>query len=372
MFKKTLKYSIISLVVIALVACGQKTTNLSEKEFVNTISNTDTEGGLQEIDVDLIVQMIESNPQTMVFSFDKPDDVERDFYLPEYFSLATSDDENIRIYNIETNGGRVSTNDYNLRHFVQFKRNEKVFLKELPDYANSNFFVDTIYSIKTENQTYYLFRFTMAIMAMGSHYAQIIKAYRIDNESNLNSKKLFKTKKENLDKIEISWDYSTYDDDETGIITRTEGENDEIIYDNDKLLVPLIVSYGNNGLMTEGNLVYQWKSDHFEYTGIDPIKIFETNKFRVQIDIMSNGKYRYTSWSKNKKMSDKPDLIIDNGTYTEDNESRFYGGNMASYSYTFKTKEYIYLCHFEQIGNNSENYLIVEKNGKAILKEKFK
>jgi hypothetical protein len=76
---KILMYSLITLAIISMIACGHKTTNLSEKEFVKAISNTDMGGGLQKIDVDLIAQLIENNPQTMDFYFG---DVECDFYLP--------------------------------------------------------------------------------------------------------------------------------------------------------------------------------------------------------------------------------------------------------------------------------------------------
>jgi hypothetical protein len=218
-------------------------------------------------------------------------------------------------------------------------------------------------------------------MAMESHYTQIMKAYKIDNERNFNSKKLFKTKKENLDNIKISWNYCTYYD-ESGNITKIAGKNNGIIYDNDngKLLVPLIVSYGSSDLITEGNLVYQWNDDHFEYMGIATIEILETEKFRIQIDIVNNGKYRYTSWSKGKKMTDKPDLIIDNGIkkcwcewgYCDCNET-YDGGNDAVLGkrYIFKSGEYEYAYENGWWKGGTINELTVTQSGNEILREKI-
>ena len=41
--------------------------------------------------------------------------------------------------------------------------------------------------------------------------------------------------------------------------------------------------------------------------------IIETEKFKIRIDRLENGSYRYSSWSPNQKMSEKPDLILTKG-----------------------------------------------------------
>jgi len=234
MKSKTLKFSLIALAVISMVACGQKPTNPLEE-------------------------------------YSKPNS---ENILPNYLFIENSDCETVRIYTIETNDAAIHYNKVNYLHLVQFRHQEEVFIKELPDFANSNFFVDKIYSIEGETQTFYLVRFTMGIFAQGSHYWQVIKAYEIDNNGNFSSKKLFKTKKENLDEIEISWSYGNIDEDSIesnkNIVLRKEGKGDEIIYcDTSKTLyIPLIVEVSGGNAMTDKNLVYQWKGDDFEYIGI--------------------------------------------------------------------------------------------------------
>ena len=45
----------------------------------------------------------------------------------------------------------------------------------------------------------------------------------------------------------------------------------------------------------------------------EPILTIKTKKFKIRIDKMNNGKFRYASWSIDTQMSEKPDLIIKNG-----------------------------------------------------------
>ena len=42
----------------------------------------------------------------------------------------------------------------------------------------------------------------------------------------------------------------------------------------------------------------------------------QTSKFKVWIDQMEDGSYRYASWSKSKTIDQKPDLILKNGEVT--------------------------------------------------------
>ena len=59
-----------------------------------------------------------------------------------------------------------------------------------------------------------------------------------------------------------------------------------------------------------------------------PVLILETGKYRIRIDDMGQGNYRYCSWKLESKMSDKANLIIQKGEYTAEGS----GGN-HSFSY---------------------------------------
>ncbi|MCF6407308.1 hypothetical protein L3C95_30720 [Chitinophaga filiformis] len=93
-----------------------------------------------------------------------------------------------------------------------------------------------------------------------------------------------------------------------------------------------------------------------------PVCLVETGKFRVRIDEMSDGTYRYASWSLKNKQSDKPDLIIENGEFIPEGT----GGN---HRYEFKNNGYVYNCSFTVlgVGNEPPAELRIYKGEKEIL-----
>lgn len=94
------------------------------------------------------------------------------------------------------------------------------------------------------------------------------------------------------------------------------------------------------------------------------IHIVKTKKFLIRIDEMNDGSNRYASWAIGSDMSQKPDLIINNGEYVREGT----GGN---HSFIFKNKEYEYNCDFNVLAEDGvpDAYLRVLKNGKEILKQ---
>ncbi|MBC7554305.1 MAG: nucleotidyl transferase AbiEii/AbiGii toxin family protein [Taibaiella sp.] len=75
---------------------------------------------------------------------------------------------------------------------------------------------------------------------------------------------------------------------------------------------------------------------------IAPAIILETKQYLVRIDKLDNDKYRYASWTKPKRMSQKPDLVL-KGDIASDNEC-----------YTFKNKTYSYICDIIKIGKEGD------------------
>ncbi len=96
----------------------------------------------------------------------------------------------------------------------------------------------------------------------------------------------------------------------------------------------------------------------------EPVCILLTEKYRIRIDDMGDYKYRYSSWKRDAKMSDKPDLILDNGEMFPDGS----GGN---HYYKFKSRKYVYECGIRVIGEEDAlpAYLAIYKNDKEILNE---
>jgi hypothetical protein len=93
-----------------------------------------------------------------------------------------------------------------------------------------------------------------------------------------------------------------------------------------------------------------------------PILIMETEQFRIRIDELDNGKYRYASWPINSEMNQKPDLIIKNGHWSADGS----GGN---HSYEFNNGKYKYICYVNVLGTDETPPadLYVYKKSKEIL-----
>ena len=97
----------------------------------------------------------------------------------------------------------------------------------------------------------------------------------------------------------------------------------------------------------------------------EPVLILETTKYRIRIDDMGEGSYRYASWTLNSKMSEKPDIIIFKGEYKADGS----GGN---HSFIFHNGEYIYDCAIIVLGEEGSPpaYLTIYKGDKEILSQK--
>lgn len=95
-----------------------------------------------------------------------------------------------------------------------------------------------------------------------------------------------------------------------------------------------------------------------------PIHTIETDKFIVRIDLLENQKYRYASWSKESDISNKPDLVINNGEWTPD-------GNGGNHHFTFTNGEHNYTVYVYVLGSDETPpfYLEVNKKDKVIVNQ---
>jgi hypothetical protein len=99
----------------------------------------------------------------------------------------------------------------------------------------------------------------------------------------------------------------------------------------------------------------------------NPYYILETDKFRIRIDEISPDNYRYCSWDVKKGISEKPDLIINNGAWIPDGS----GGN--SY-FKFKNGDYTYECYIIVMGESGSPPALftIYKGDKEVLSQKVK
>jgi hypothetical protein len=96
----------------------------------------------------------------------------------------------------------------------------------------------------------------------------------------------------------------------------------------------------------------------------NPKYIIETNKFRIRIDVLEDNSYRYSSWNLKQSMSQKPDLIINNGIMIAD-------GNGGSHHFEFKSEGYTYECYIVVIGSDESPpaQLKIYKGEKEVLSQ---
>jgi len=95
-----------------------------------------------------------------------------------------------------------------------------------------------------------------------------------------------------------------------------------------------------------------------------PILDWKTANYRVRIDDLGDGNFRYASWSIDKNPSDKPDIVLINGDIT-------FEGSGGNHHYTFKNGRYSYVLHVTIIGcdTSSLGWLEVYKDDKQLLFE---
>ncbi len=95
-----------------------------------------------------------------------------------------------------------------------------------------------------------------------------------------------------------------------------------------------------------------------------PVLIMETKKFRIRIDELMNGNYRYVSWSINSEMNEKPALIVKGGNWIPE-------GRGGDHRYEFNNGIYKYVCAINVLSaeKTPPASLIVYKNDKKILSQ---
>ncbi|OXA72338.1 hypothetical protein B0A67_07290 [Flavobacterium aquidurense] len=95
-----------------------------------------------------------------------------------------------------------------------------------------------------------------------------------------------------------------------------------------------------------------------------PICILETSKFKIRIDNLGKNNYRFASWSIEKEMTEKPDLVLNGGELVVEG----IGGN---HQYEFKKDNYTYECAIIVLGekNSPPARLTIYEGGKVILSQ---
>lgn len=123
--------------------------------------------------------------------------------------------------------------------------------------------------------------------------------------------------------------------------------------------------------LTDQYALYQFNGKSLEYVGKDggywlhpSIRQFEsleamffTKDYRIRIDRISDGRYRYVSWKRTASVSDEPDIVILGSYYNE-----------AEEKYIFNNNGYVYIIEYD---HNTEDHkkgvISIFHNEKRIL-----
>jgi hypothetical protein len=92
--------------------------------------------------------------------------------------------------------------------------------------------------------------------------------------------------------------------------------------------------------------------------------VVETKTYRIRIDEISQGIYRYASWKLDKPMTEQPDLILKKGKLN-------FEGSGGNHNYVFKNGQYCYEIYFIELGEDDAPpaRLYVRKGDNEILVE---
>lgn len=93
-----------------------------------------------------------------------------------------------------------------------------------------------------------------------------------------------------------------------------------------------------------------------------PVLIAETSRFRIRIDLIADGLFRYASWPLARNQNSKPSLVILSGTLKIE-------GTIRNHFYNFKNGNYLYSISTYPLKN--QGGLMVLKNKKIILEQKI-
>ncbi len=357
----------------------------AESKLIDHIKKSNSRRGFPE---KLFMHLIKNDERCFTYGFSKLEKASKSA-TARPFSVRTSKDEKLRLYSWDIDGGTMS----GFSGITSYKDGDKIYThtfisreigmddyeKGLDASLKTGAIACGAYDIKElelndGRKVYVVFSFSSGSSIL---HSISLEAYTID-KGELKEYRLFShdSKKSHW----ISYGYSP-----------AGAYIGDIEFNSSSLYIPETRAGYNpyGGDYETGRLLhYQFNGSTFSYAGIEYPKglnnslcnfghnmiIIEQAPWIIRIDIMPDGKARYSSW-KNKSSKEKPDLVVKNGTHTsqpatgDDDES--------TERYTFKNGEYTYevswtLNYFFSPINPSDWKVIVKRKDKVLMTLKKK
>lgn len=192
---------------------------------------------------------LQNSPGTLNYPFKKLNDDS------SFCSIETSGDGKFRIYSWDDwTGGSMRY----YKELYQWKGSRNVFMR-IPRYEGGSegdgFLCSDIFTVLIDKKAYYLA--VKNSVASGRDRVYSISAYRIDGDKLLDSVKLFKTKTEMLNTIDVYVDLGK------------PYERDDFISYDPRLKIVYIPCVNGENALTNKNLLYQLKGRYFTYIGVE-------------------------------------------------------------------------------------------------------
>ncbi|WP_379966393.1 hypothetical protein [Epilithonimonas sp. UC225_85] len=190
---------------------------------------------------------LSKNPKSFTYDFQK---IKKETGL----DVATSKDGKLRFYSWDTQMGGTMKD---FAQIIQFRSNGKV--ATISNNSDQNhYFISKIFETNLNNKKYYLVIFNGIFST--KDVSQAIQAFRIESGKLIDSDKIFKTKKNILNRIESEFDFFS-------VVDRPERPLELITFDEktNSVSIPLI---NEKGEVSSKRLVYQKTGNYFEFKGI--------------------------------------------------------------------------------------------------------
>lgn len=193
---------------------------------------------------------LKKNPETINYPFKK-------LTAKTGCDVITSSDGNFRIYSWDTwQGGTMHV----FRSVYQWKANGNVYT-QVPTYeeGDAGTFCSAIFTVPINNQPYYL-AVTNGIYSTKDS-RQSISVFSVKGNQLNTSVRLFKTKTQQLNTIDVDFDFFS-------VVDRPERPLKLITYNEDRKIIRIPV-VNDQGKVTKRTILYQLKGQSFEFTGIE-------------------------------------------------------------------------------------------------------
>lgn len=288
-----------------------------------------------------MTEIIMNDPASLTYDFPR---------MQGYISFVTSDDRKLRLYYWDTGMGGTMIDYGNL---CQFESNGKVYAyncsvydldREEDDFEYiSGCNIGNIYTIQADNgDTYYLIH--TLIREASNIGGSVIIPLKIENN------KLVIAPLFDSDPDEFGFNCTQIEHEYADWYFKTNfGEGWDWFYKYDKANQTFYIPIVDGLDLTDRYKLYKFNGKRFEYLRDDGgfwlhpsirnfknlVALIITKDYRIRLDLLNDGTYRYSSWKRDASMDQKPDIVLYNGYYNE--EGRCYTFENEGYEYNLIT-----------------------------------